>query len=75
MCGDLAKLRLWATDASGNRVAFQANVAIIGSGGGGVGGAVVSGTPKQQTAADFATIFGFQWTQAAFEVQIGRAHV
>src|SRR5438067_8439646 len=33
-----------------------------------LGGAVVSGTPKQQTAADFATIFGFQWTQAAFEV-------
>ena len=29
---------------------------------------MVSGTPKQQSAADFAAIFGFQWTQAAFEV-------
>src|SRR5207247_4375927 len=63
-----AKLRLWATDASGNRVGFQTNVSITGSGGGGVGGAVVSGTPKQQSAADFTTLFGFQWTQAAFEV-------
>jgi hypothetical protein len=55
-----AKIRLWATDASGNRVAFEVGKSIGAS-----GSTVVGGTPKQ----DFAVIFATQWTMAAFEVK------
>jgi len=54
-----AKLRVWATDANGARVAFKIDTTIGNS-----GSTAVSGTPQQ----DFAKIFQTQWTVAAFEV-------